>query len=91
MTYKLWIINKYFPGARKAQLHLVKIYFGTSTFKEITQDAKTNFVSMISMIGGTFGLFTGFSILSGVEILFFIGKTCVTYLKNLKTTKNAIF
>ena len=32
-------------------------------------------MAMVSMIGGTFGLFTGFSILSGIEILYFLLKT----------------
>ena len=29
---------------------------------------------MLSAIGGTMGLLTGFSIISGVEILYFVGK-----------------
>ena len=58
----------------KGHFQLVKIYFNTGSFDKVTKSAKTNFVSQLSLIGGTFGLFTGFSILSGIEILFFIGK-----------------
>ena len=56
------------------QLQTVQIYFNTGSFDRITKSAKTNFVSRLSLIGGTFGLFTGFSILSGIEIIFYIGK-----------------
>ena len=38
---------------------------------EITEDTKTNFVTKISVLGGTLGLFAGFSLLSGVELLYF--------------------
>ena len=31
-------------------------------------------VAQLGLIGGTMGLFTGFSILSGIEILYFIAK-----------------
>ena len=31
-------------------------------------------VGAIGLIGGTMGLFTGFSILSGIEILYFVAK-----------------
>ena len=36
--------------------------------------AATSFMDMLSGIGGTLGLFTGFSILSGVEIVYWIYK-----------------
>ena len=35
------------------------------------QDQKAKTVDKLSAIGGTLGLLTGFSIISGVEILFF--------------------
>ena len=31
-------------------------------------------VLQVSLIGGTMGLFSGFSIISGIEIIFFVGK-----------------
>ena len=43
---------------------------------------------MLSAIGGTMGLLTGFSIISGVEIIYFIVKMVFHYIaKNLKKNK----
>ena len=53
---------------------MVNIYFNAGSFDKVTRSAKTNFVSQLSLIGGTFGLFTGFSILSGIEIIYFFIK-----------------
>ena len=51
-------------------LKFVRIYFDTPTFERITKDRAAKFVDMLSAIGGTMGLLTGFSIISGVEILY---------------------
>ena len=53
-------------------LQLVQIFFGTSTYDRIERDVKTSLQSQIGLIGGTLGLFTGFSILSAVEIVYFV-------------------
>ena len=53
------------------ELKYVRIYFGGSTFEVTTKDQAAKFVDMISAIGGTLGLFTGFSIMSAVEIVYF--------------------
>ena len=55
-------------------LQTIEIYFTTGSFDKIIKSAKTNFVSRLSLIGGTLGLFCGFSILSGIEIIFYLGK-----------------
>ena len=55
-------------------LRYVRIYFDTSTFDRIIKDRAAKFEDMLSTIGGTMGLLTGFSIISGVEILYFAGK-----------------
>ena len=47
------------------------IYFHATTFDRITKDRAAKFVDMLSAIGGTMGLLTGFSIISGVEIVYF--------------------
>ena len=39
------------------------------------------FVDMLSAIGGTMGLLTGFSIISGVEILYFVVKIILVMMK----------
>ena len=49
----------------------VRIYFGASTFDIITKDRAAKFVDMISAIGGTLGLFTGFSIMSAFELVYY--------------------
>ena len=56
------------------RLRLVRIYFDTPTFDRIEKDRAAKFVDMLSAIGGTMGLLTGFSIISGVEILYFAAK-----------------
>ena len=58
----------------KNKLRFVRIYFDTPTFDRITKDRAAKFVDMLSAIGGTMGLLTGFSIISGVEILYFATK-----------------
>ena len=53
-------------------LQLVQIYFDTATFDDIKRDKKIKTEAQLSLIGGTMGLLTGFSIISGVEIIFFL-------------------
>ena len=53
-------------------LELVQIYFDTATFDDIERDKKIKTEAQLSLIGGTMGLLTGFSIISGVEIVFFL-------------------
>ena len=59
------------------KLSLVRIYFNTPTFDRITKDKSAKFVDMLSAIGGTMGLLTGFSIISAVEIVYFAVKIIV--------------
>ena len=63
----------------KSRLKYVKIQFDTSTFDKITKDRSAKFVDMLSAIGGTLGLLTGFSIISGVEILYFVVKVTLNF------------
>ena len=55
----------------KNKLRFVRIYFDTPSYDRITKDRAAKFVDMLSAIGGTLGLLTGFSIISGIEIMFF--------------------
>ena len=57
-----------------SKFHLVEIYFDTATFDDIERDKKIKTEAQLSLIGGTMGLLTGFSIVSGVEIIFFLFK-----------------
>ena len=60
------------------------LYFDTPTFDRITKDRAAKFVDMLSAIGGTMGLLTGFSIISGVEFLYFAIKIIFKTFKNKK-------
>ena len=64
------------------KLRYVRIYFDTPTFDRITKDRAAKFVDMLSAIGGTMGLLTGFSIISGVEILYYATKILVKIMRN---------
>ena len=59
----------------------MRVYFDTPTFDRITKDRAAKFEDMLSTIGGTMGLLTGFSIVSGVEILYFASKMILTIVK----------
>ena len=61
----------------QSTLQLVQIYFDTATFDDIEKDKKIKTEAQLSLIGGTMGLLTGFSIISGVEILYFVTKFLV--------------
>ena len=62
----------------------MRIYFSTPTFDRIEKDRAAKFVDMLSAIGGTMGLLTGFSIISGVEILYFAGKIILNLIRRNK-------
>ena len=70
----------------KNTLRFVRIYFETPTFNKITKDRAAKFEDMLSAIGGTMGLLTGFSIISAVEIVYF----AATFIWNLLQKKNKI-
>ena len=65
-------------------LRYVRIYFDTPTFDRITKDRAAKFVDMLSAIGGTMGLLTGFSIISGVEIVYFAVKIIIDIVNKRK-------
>ena len=86
----------------EVKLQVVHIYFNSPTFDHITkvstltsltkfhiypQDAKTTTMTQISVIGGTLGLFTGFSIMSGIEIVYFIIKIALGRMDNTKLAR----
>ena len=53
-------------------------------FDRITKDRAAKFVDQLSAIGGTMGLLTGFSIISGVEIIYFAFKIILSFLNKFK-------
>ena len=72
-------------------MRFVRIYFDTPTFDRITKDRAAKFVDMLSAIGGTMGLLTGFSIISGVEIIYFAAKMIFLKIVKEKKIKRIIF
>ena len=67
-------------NVERNDLRFVRIYFDTPAFNKITKDRAAKFVDQLSAIGGTMGLLTGFSIISGVEILYFTFKIVGKYI-----------
>ena len=61
-------------------LQVVQIYFNTDTYDKIVNDVSVTLADQLSAIGGTMGLFTGFSILSAVEIVYFSMKCCSSFM-----------
>ena len=68
-------------------MQLVQIYFDTATFDNIERDKKIKTEAQLSLIGGTMGLLTGFSIISGIEIIFFLLRSVVKIRVIEKTLK----
>ena len=65
------------------KLRYVRIFFDTPTFDRITKGRAAKFVDMLSAIGGTMGLLTGFSIISAVEIIYFLSKVVLNIFKKI--------
>ena len=66
-------------------LQVVQIYFDTATYDEIVKDVSVTLADQLGAIGGTMGLFAGFSFLSAVELLYFL----VKYFFDLLSRKNS--
>ena len=54
-----------------------------STIIDILQWQKANFATKLSTIGGTMGLLTGFSVISGVEFVYFVTRIIVGWMRSL--------
>ena len=74
--------------AQESTLDIVQIFFDTATFDDIERDKKINTEAQLGVIGGTMGLLTGFSIISGIEIIFFMFRSFLK--KNCILTVNTI-
>ena len=68
----------------------MRIYFGAKTFNQVTKDRAVKFVDEISAIGGTMGLFTGFSIISAVEVLYFGIKIILQIITKILTKETKV-
>ena len=68
----------------RKNLRFVKIHFDTPAFDKVEKDRAAKFADVLSAIGGTMGLLTGFSIISAVEIVYFALKIVFAYCCRLK-------
>ena len=68
-------------SVRESKVQFVQIHFDTATFDKIEQDVRVTFSSIIMNVSGTMGGFVGFSILSGVEILYYALKLLLLKLR----------
>ena len=75
----------------KNKLRYVRIFFDTPTFDRITKDRAAKFVDMLSAIGGTMGLLTGFSLISGVEIIYFTTKIVLNKTKKIIQARQMVY
>ena len=62
-------------------LQVVQIYFDTATYDEIVKDVSVTLTDQLGVIGGTMGLFAGFSFLSAAEVIYFLGKYLLKLVK----------
>ena len=65
----------------KNKLRYVRIFFDTPSFDRITRDSSAKLSDKLSVIGGTMGLLTGFSLISGIEMIYFFVKIVFQCLK----------
>ena len=65
-------------------LRLIKISFNTPAFDRIIKDSSSKGTDILAAIGGTMGLLTGFSIISAVEILYFLVKFLWSFTSSVK-------
>ena len=61
-----------------ASLQLIHIYFDTNTYDKIQRSVKISTERQLGLIGRTMGCFTGFSILSGIKMIYFGLKFCLS-------------
>ena len=71
-------------------LRFVRMHFYSTTFDRITKDRAAKFVDRLSAIGGTMGLLTGFSIISGVEMVYFALQIILKFLKDRQRPRKNI-
>ena len=59
-------------------LQIIQIYFDTATYDNIIRDVSVTLADQLGAIGGTMGLFAGFSFLSALEIIYYVVKYLIS-------------
>ena len=72
--------------SNEEEIYFIEIYFDTSTYDKVEQDKKMTLEAQLGLIGGTMGLLTGFSILSGVEIVYY----AIRFFVSLRMTRSEV-
>ena len=52
----------------------MNFFLDTPIITEITLEVRTNIYDMISAVGGSLGLFTGISVITIIEVVYWIGR-----------------
>ena len=78
--------NLFSDPSIEPDLKYIRIHIDTTTFDRVKKDSAAKFVDKLSAVGGTMGLLTGFSIISGVEILYFMGRIIYNFISPRKNT-----
>ena len=52
----------------------MNFFLDTPIITEITLEVRTNIYDMISAVGGSLGLFTGISVITVIEVIYWIGR-----------------
>ena len=82
MTVLVQLVNLLLDYQWVNKMRYVRISFDTPSYDRITKDRAAKFVDMLSAIGGTMGLLTGFSIISLIEIGYFTFMFVFNIIKN---------
>ena len=83
-------IELFLEYSLRQKLRYIKIHFTSNIFDIVTKERAATFVDMISEIGGTMGLLTGFSIITAVEIVYFATKIIVEIFSVSLTKKTKV-
>ena len=69
-------------------LQVVIVGIGSATYEQIEYDLVFTLEGALGLVGGTMGLFSGFSVLSGVEIVYYLAKYIGKVFSYKRTTKS---
>ncbi len=58
----------------REDIAVLNFFFDTPIITQINLELRTNIFDQISAIGGTLGLFTGISVITFIEILYWVGR-----------------
>ena len=66
---------------------IVRIYYESLTYTETSQVPKTTFPDIVSIVGGTLGLFLGLSLLSFIEVFGFLIEAFLIKIKRVESNE----